>query len=121
MNLFYSDIDLHLKELNEINIELLLCVVCLSSYNLFSAFDKKKLISLAEIYLKDFFALKLMTLNDQLKTYIIDMSSSGEFIELKGISGLTQKMVQIRKDKIYPLIYRLFTLILLQWKECFLL
>ncbi|KAL5564027.1 hypothetical protein UlMin_033774, partial [Ulmus minor] len=77
---------------NEVNTELLICMVCLSPIDLFSSFDKKRLIQLAEYYQDDFSTAELMALDIQLETYIIDMHSSEEFRELKGISDLAQTM-----------------------------
>ena len=68
-----------------------------------------------------------MILNVQLETYIIDMRSSSEFSELKGISDLAQKMVETKRHIVYPLVYLFVTLalsylLLLQlWREHFLL
>ena len=45
-----------------------------------------------------------MILNDQLETYIIDIHSSSEFSELKGISDLAQKIVEIKRHIVYPLV-----------------
>ncbi|XP_060960704.1 uncharacterized protein LOC115723760 [Cannabis sativa] len=73
---------------NEVNIELLLCVACLSPCELFSTFDKQKLVNLAEFYPKDFSGIELMELDDQLESYIVDMRISTNFKELKGIGEL---------------------------------
>ena len=58
VELFYSVIDMQLQELNdrftEASTELLLCLACLRPDDLFSDFDKKKLIRLAEFYPEDF-------------------------------------------------------------------
>uniref|UniRef100_A0A803Q0Z3 TTF-type domain-containing protein n=1 Tax=Cannabis sativa TaxID=3483 RepID=A0A803Q0Z3_CANSA len=92
VDLFYSVIDQQLQELNdrfnEVNIELLLCVACLSPCELFSTFDKQKLVNLAEFYPKDFSGIELMELDDQLESYIVDMRISTNFKELKGIGEL---------------------------------
>jgi hypothetical protein len=48
-----------------------------------------------------------------LKTYIIDMRSSEEFATLKGIGQLAKKMVEMKKDITYPLVYSLVTLSLI--------
>ena len=53
VKLFYTVIDMQLRELNtrfEYS-ELLLCVACLNPNNLFSTFNKEKLIQLAQFYL----------------------------------------------------------------------
>ena len=47
---------------NESNIELLICLACLCPNDLFAAFDKEKLLQLAEFYPKDFSAIDLIAL-----------------------------------------------------------
>ncbi|PON53209.1 hypothetical protein TorRG33x02_305960, partial [Trema orientale] len=117
VDLFYAVIDMQLQELNdrfsEINTELLLCVACLCPNDSFNAFDKKKIIRFAEYYPEDFSTFEQMALDDQLETYIIDMRYSKEFIGLKGLSDLAQKLVVTKKDKVYLLVYMLVTLALL--------
>ena len=78
----------------------------------FIAFDKPKLLRLAQFYPQDFSLIELMILNDQLETYIIDMRYSSEFSKLKGISDLAQKMVETKRRIVYPLVYFLVTLAL---------
>jgi hypothetical protein len=88
VELYYTSIDIQLQELNsrfnEANSKLLRCVACLSPNDSFAAFNKEKLLRLAQFYLNDFSIVQLTTLNDQLETYIIDMCSSEEFVPLKG-------------------------------------
>ncbi|CAN6567669.1 unnamed protein product [Malus baccata var. baccata] len=106
-----------LTELNdrftEKNTELLLCVACLSPSNSFSAFDKEKLMLLAQFYPSDFSEHDLELLKEQLENYIWDMTSNSEFADLKGISDLAQKMVGTKKDHTYPLVYLFLTLALI--------
>ncbi|CAN6557401.1 unnamed protein product [Malus baccata var. baccata] len=106
-----------LTELNdrftEKNTELLLCVACLSPSNSFSAFDKEKLMRLAQFYPSDFSKHDLELLKEQLENYIWDMTSNSEFADLKGISDLAQKMVGSKKDHTYLLVYLLLTLALI--------
>ena len=81
---FYTVIDMQLHELNsrfEIS-ELLLCVACLNPDNLFSAFNKEKLIWLAQFYPSDFSTVQVSFLDNQLETYIHDMRSTEEFLAL---------------------------------------
>ncbi|KAL7235438.1 hypothetical protein ACSBR1_018852 [Camellia fascicularis] len=108
---------MQLQELNnrfsEASTELLLCVACLNPNNSFCAFDKQKLIHLAEFYPSDFSAVDLMALDNQLQNYIVDMRSSNEFSELKGIGDLTRKLVETKKDIVYPLVYLLVKLALI--------
>ncbi|XP_028956433.2 uncharacterized protein LOC126617041 [Malus sylvestris] len=110
-------IDKQLTELNdrftEKNTELLLYVACLSPSNSFSAFDKEKLMRLAQFYPSDFLKHDLELLKEQLKNYIWDMTSNSKFANLKGISDLAKKMVGTKKDQTYPLLYLLLTLALI--------
>ncbi|ESR50288.1 hypothetical protein CICLE_v10033576mg, partial [Citrus x clementina] len=117
VELFYVVLDMQLQELNnrfnESNIELLICLACLCPNDLFAAFDKEKLLRLAEFYPKDFSAIDLIALEMQLDVYITDLRSSAEFSELKGIGELARTMVKTKKDKVYPLVYQLVTLALI--------
>ena len=117
VELFYAILDMQLQELNsrfnETNTELLVCLACLNPNDSFSAFDKQKLIRLAQFYPKDFSLVDLMILDCQLETYIMDMRSSVEFSKLKGISELAKMMVAHKKDKVFPLVYLLLTLALI--------
>ncbi|XP_028051255.1 uncharacterized protein LOC114255913 [Camellia sinensis] len=60
-----------------------------------------------------FSLVELMVLNDQLDTCIISMLSSSEFSMLNGIVDLAKKMVETRRDKVYPLVNLLLTLALI--------
>jgi hypothetical protein len=101
VELYYIVIDMQLQELNnhftKANSELLLCVACLSRDDLFAAFNKDNILRLAQFYSDDFLAVQLMTLDNHLETYIIDMRSSEEFATLKGIGQLAEKMVEMKK------------------------
>ena len=52
-------------------------------------------------------------LDNQLETYIQDMQSTEEFSALKGIGQLAEKMVEMKKNVSYPLVYSLVTLTLI--------
>ncbi|XP_026378535.1 uncharacterized protein LOC113272972 [Papaver somniferum] len=115
---FYEVIDMQLMELNyrfsETATELLLCVASLNPIDSFSAFDKQNLVRLAQLYPNDFTAVEVGILEDQLKTYIMDMRSSDEFFGLKSIVDIAKRMVDKKKeDQVYPLVYLLLTLALL--------
>lgn len=66
------------------------------SKNLFSTFDKQKLVPLAQFYLVELSTLDLMALDNQLETYIINMRSNSEFSKVNGMSNLSQKMVEMK-------------------------
>ncbi|XP_077222083.1 uncharacterized protein LOC143855919 [Tasmannia lanceolata] len=51
-----------------------------------------------EFYPVEFSPIQLLSLDNQLKTYIMDMKDSIEFSELKGISDLAKRMVETRRD-----------------------
>ncbi|XP_042404572.1 zinc finger MYM-type protein 1-like [Zingiber officinale] len=114
---FYEVIDLQLQELNsrfnEVNTELLLCMSCLDPSNSFSAYDKRKLLQFAQFYPSDFSPIELMHLEPQLDNFIFDMRSSNQFSEVVGISQLAKRMVQLKKHRLYPLVYLLLKLALL--------
>ena len=67
---------------------------------------------LAKFYPSDFSETDVLALDNQLQTYIVDMRSNDEFLELKGIGDLARKMVETNKDVIYPLVYLLVKLVL---------
>ena len=102
-------------------------MTCLNPCDSFIASDKQKLLRLAQFYPQDFSPIELMILNDQLETYTIDMHSSSQFYELKGISDLAQKMVETKIHIVYPLVICLlhwfwsYLLLLQLWREHFLL
>ena len=81
----------------EVNTELLLCVAYLNASNSFATFNKEKLLCLTEFYPNDFSTTEVMTLDDQLDAFIHDMRSRNEFLQIKGIAGLTMKMVKRKK------------------------
>ncbi|XP_022859513.1 uncharacterized protein LOC111380240, partial [Olea europaea var. sylvestris] len=94
VDLFYSVIDLQLQELND-------------------RFSEKSLIRFAEFYPLDFSSMDVIVLNDQLETYIFDMLSNKEFEGLNDLGDLAKKLVLKKKDRVYPLVYRLLTLALI--------
>ena len=85
MELFYIVIDMQIQELNSRfeNSKLLLYVACLNLDNLFSAFNKEKLIWLAQFYPSDFSTVQVSFFDNQLETYIHDMRSTEEFSALE--------------------------------------
>ena len=116
VELFYSVIDMQLQELNdhfmEANTELFCYAACLCPNDSFSAYDKQKLIHPAQFYPEDFSLGKLLKLEDQLETYILDVCSNEEFVRLKGLGDLAKKMVETKKDEVYPLVFLLIRLAL---------
>ncbi|KAJ9545409.1 hypothetical protein OSB04_025116 [Centaurea solstitialis] len=116
VELFYAVINFQLMELenrfSETTTEMLLCMSCLNPSNSFLAFDKNKLVRLAQFYPKDYSEMEIMILDDELETYILDMRTSSDFSNLHGTGDLTQKMVETKRDKVFPLVYLLIKLAL---------
>ena len=52
-------------------------------------------------------------LDNQLETYIQDMQSTKKFSTFRGIGQLVEKMVEMKKNVLYPLVYSLVTLALI--------
>ena len=52
-------------------------------------------------------------LDNQLETYIHDMQSTEEFSAFRGIGQLVEKIVEMKKNISYPLVYSLVTLALI--------
>ncbi|XP_024164172.1 zinc finger MYM-type protein 1-like [Rosa chinensis] len=102
---------------NKVNSELLVCVASLSPDNLFSAFDKQKLLRLAKFYLRDFSERDVLSLEDKLDIYLNEMRSNSEFSQLKGIGSLAKKLVEIGKHKTHAAVYKLLTLALVSGKS----
>jgi hAT family C-terminal dimerisation region len=117
VDLFYTIIDMQLQELNgrlmETTIELLMCMSCLDPNNFFSAFNIDKLLKLAKFYPSNFSEWELSILENQLENYHLDMQSNSDFLEVKKMDELSQKLVEKKKHTIYPLVYKLLTLALI--------
>ncbi|KAI5338278.1 hypothetical protein L3X38_017549 [Prunus dulcis] len=116
VEIFIHVIDGQLAELNdrfnEVSTELLTCLACLSPKNNFVAFDKRKLVRLAQFYPYDFSDRDLLMLEDQLGVYVHHMRSSSDFSQLEGISSLAEKMVEKGMHETFPFVYLLLTLAL---------
>ena len=86
VEMFYAVIDSQLQELNnrfnEVNMELLLYMVCLDPANSFSTYDKTKLFRFAEFYSNEFSTVELIALEHQLDNYILDVRSTTNFLKL---------------------------------------
>ncbi|KAM2249065.1 hypothetical protein ACFXTI_003761 [Malus domestica] len=114
VELFIYVIDEQITELddhfNEVNTELLICMACLSPKDSFVAFDKPKLLRLAQSYPQDFSDEDYLALEDQLEIYIHYVCSSSDFSQLEGIGDLAKKMVETRMHQVFNYVYLLITL-----------
>ncbi|GJR03350.1 zinc finger MYM-type protein 1-like protein [Tanacetum coccineum] len=116
VDVLYSVIDMQLQELNhrfnEVNTRLLVCMSSLCATKSFEAFKVEDLIELATFYLEEF-QTPYDSLELELKQYIVDVSGDKEFATLKDIKDLCKKMVETKKNKIYPNVYLLIKLVLI--------
>ena len=116
MDLFFVVIDSQLTELNdrfnETSTELLICLASLSKNDSFEAFDKEKLLRLAQLYSQNFTKLELLALEDQLDIYIHFMRSRSDFSQLQSISDLAKKMVGKGLHRVFQYVYLLIELAL---------
>jgi hypothetical protein len=63
----------------KINIELLICVLCLNPNNYFLSFNKDKLLELAHLYPSDFNQFEFSILASQLENYFMDVQNDRDF------------------------------------------
>nr|XP_028951775.1 uncharacterized protein LOC114822039 [Malus domestica] len=89
------------------NTELLICLACLSPNDSFVAFDKEKLVFLAQMYPKDFTDQDRWALQDQLDIYIHFVCSDNDFSQLRGINELAKKMVEKGLHRTFAYVYLL--------------
>ena len=78
----------------------------------FEAFKVDDLIELASFYPEEF-PTPYDSLELELKRYIVDVSGDKEFATLKDIKDLCKKMVETKKNEIYPNVYLLIKLVLI--------
>ncbi|XP_022846235.1 zinc finger MYM-type protein 1-like [Olea europaea var. sylvestris] len=116
---FYVDLYCHvidsiLQELNdrfpETTIELFTCISCLSQRDSFVAFDKDKLLRLAQFYPLDFNSEELLLLRPQLDKFLLLVRMHEAFFNINSISCVAQKLIETRSFCYFPLVYRLLTL-----------
>ncbi|CAN6572903.1 unnamed protein product [Malus baccata var. baccata] len=115
VELFFEVIDFQFTELDdhftEGNTELLICLASLSPNDSFVAFDKEKLIRLAQMYPKDFMDQDRLALQDQLDIYIHFVRSDNDFSQLRGINELAKKMVEKGLHQTFAYVYLLFKIL----------
>ncbi|KAH0694244.1 hypothetical protein KY285_021341 [Solanum tuberosum] len=99
---------------NEVRTNLLVGVVCLNPVDSFSSFDIKNILRMAELYPDDFGENVMVTLRNQLETYIVDVRDVDKrFSNLKGLGDLSEMLVKVKKHLNYPLVFRLIKFVLL--------
>ncbi|XP_021725924.1 zinc finger MYM-type protein 1-like [Chenopodium quinoa] len=117
VGIFVRVIDLHLQELddrfNERNMEILICMACLSPKDNFSSFDKDKVLKLASFYPEEFSSFDLMALECQLDIFMENMLNDDRFQGLNDLNSLSMMLVKTNKHKTFPLIHLLIKLMLI--------
>jgi hypothetical protein len=98
---------------DEVNMELLGCMVALNPVNSFASFDAKKVRRLAEFYPRDILKADLIRLETQLVNYIDDMRKDDNFKNLKNLVELSVKLVETRRHVVHDVVYALLKLVLL--------
>ncbi|XP_060210516.1 uncharacterized protein LOC132637445 [Lycium barbarum] len=98
-----------LKEcFNEVRTNLLIGVVCLNPVDTFSSFNIEKILRMVELYPDDFGENIMVTLKNELETYIADVCDvDGRFSNLKGLGNHSEELVKAQKHLHYPLVFRL--------------
>ncbi|KAH0654153.1 hypothetical protein KY285_032176 [Solanum tuberosum] len=118
VEVFFKIIDWQLQELNdrfnEVRTYFLIGVACLNPVDSFSNFDIKNILRMVEIYPDDFGENVMVTLRNQLETYIVDVRDVDKrFSNLKGLGDLSEMLVKVKKHLNYPLVFRLIKFALL--------
>ncbi|KAK9664959.1 hypothetical protein RND81_14G080100 [Saponaria officinalis] len=117
VEIFISVIDLQLQELNnrfdEVNMKLLICMASFNPVNCFVAYDKQKLLRLAEFYPEDFSCNDLIRLEFQLYHFIDDVRKDARFESVQDIGQLSMMLVETNKHISYKLVYLLLRLVLI--------
>jgi hypothetical protein len=85
---------------DEINMELLMCMSALNPINAFAAYDRQKVLKLAEFYPYEFSQADLVRLAFQLDNFIEDMRKDDRFTNLQNLSQLSMKLVETKKSEL---------------------
>lgn len=93
--------------------ELLVCFSCLDPRDSFSKFDVDKLARLTELYSDDFSSSNPDDIKEQLEQFIMHVRRIEEFRDCQDLASLAEKMVELDRHTIFPLVYRLIELGLL--------
>ncbi|KAM0037169.1 putative HAT dimerization domain, ribonuclease H-like superfamily [Helianthus debilis subsp. tardiflorus] len=94
------------------NSELLMCIASLDPRDSFQNFDRERLLRLAELYLEDFSASDRGLLKIQIDRYISNVKNNEVLYGLSDIGELAKKMVDMKYQITYALVYRLLELAL---------
>ncbi|XP_024965958.1 zinc finger MYM-type protein 1-like [Cynara cardunculus var. scolymus] len=115
-DIFNTVVDMQIQEFgnrfSEVSTELLKNIAALSLCDSFSQFIVSDLLKLSELYPQDFSHMERIALEKQLNMYYLIVRQDERFANLSGIAELSILLVETKKHKTYPLVYRLLKLAL---------
>ncbi|KAJ9565720.1 hypothetical protein OSB04_001686 [Centaurea solstitialis] len=115
-DIFNTVVDMQLQEFgdrfSEVNTELLKYIAALSPCDSFSQFNVSDLLELSKLYPYDFDCMEMIAFEKELNMYYVIVCQDERFSDLSGIAELAKLMVDTKKHKTYPLVYRLLKLAL---------
>ncbi|XP_024963056.1 uncharacterized protein LOC112503222 [Cynara cardunculus var. scolymus] len=115
-DIFNNVVDMQIQEFedrfSEVSTELLKNIAALSLCDSFSQFNVSDLLKLSELYPQDFSHMERIALEKQLNMYYLIVRQDERFADLSGIAELARLLVETKKHKTYPLVYRLLKLAL---------
>ncbi|XP_042016285.1 uncharacterized protein LOC121764309 [Salvia splendens] len=109
-------VDLTIQEMDnrfpEISTELLRCISCLDSRNLFAQFRDDQIICVATLYNEDFSPRECLLLSLQLSNFIANVRCDPQFAILSNLGSVATEMVKSGKHLVFPLGYQIIELAL---------
>lgn len=90
---------------DEVNMELLSCMLAFNPSDSFASFDAQKTRRLAEFYPNDTFGTDLLKLELQLDNYIDAMRQDDNFKGLYSIVDFSVKLVEVKRHIVYVKVY----------------
>ncbi|KAL6648571.1 hypothetical protein ACP70R_012795 [Stipagrostis hirtigluma subsp. patula] len=116
VDMFLGVIDRQIRELNErfdeVNTNLLLCMTAFNPVDSFAAFDKAKLVKLAQYYPTDFSTSEMNHLPSALSLFLTDMRRDERFRKVKSLAELSIMLVETKLHLRHNVVYKLLKLVL---------
>jgi hypothetical protein len=89
---------------NEVNMELISCMITFDLSNSFATFNAQKVRRLAEFYPNDISDTDLLKLELQLDNYIDVMRQDYNYKGINNLVDLSVKLVETKRDKVYDIL-----------------
>ena len=116
VDVFFNIVDTQLTELNDRFPEesslLLKRIAYINPDHLLTQDNVGELVALARMYPMDFSAYDLVLLKQQLRNFRSDLKSNKSLREVRSLSGLAVRLIELNKSVTYHLVFRLITLVL---------